>query len=80
MYYRNHKINSNMALKMSFFLFFCSNSCMHLQRQVLPRCLCTAVECMERPVRTAVWPETPTVPGMEKTALLLHKPPKGQRT
>ncbi len=60
--------------------FFCSNNCMHLQKQVLPRCPCIVVESMEKPVQTAVWPETPTAPGMEKTALPLHKPPKGLRT
>ncbi len=72
--------SSNMALKICFFSFFCSNNCMYLQKQVLPRCPCIVVESMEKPVQTAVWPETPTAPGMEKTALPLHKPPKGLRT
>ena len=29
---------------------------------------CSDVSCMERTVLTAVWPETPTVPGMDKPA------------
>lgn len=62
----------------SFSLAVYSNSCTCPQNGVLPRCPCTGVPFMARPVRTAVWPETLTVPGMENTALLSPRLPRGQ--
>lgn len=64
----------------SFSLAVYSNSCTCPQKGVLPRFPCTGVPFMARPVQTAAWPETLTVPGMENTALLSPRLPRGQST
>lgn len=40
---------------------------------------CTDATLMGKPVQTVVWPETPTVPGMEMHALAMHPLQKGKR-
>lgn len=54
-----------------------SNSCMSHRHEDLPRCLYIGVLLMEKPARTAAWPETLIVPGMERAALLSPLPPRG---
>lgn len=54
-----------------------SNSCILAQAQASPRSPFTAAVCMGRPVLSAVWPETRTVPGMEHRALATCQTPRG---
>lgn len=54
-----------------------SNSCMFHRHEDLPRYLCIGVLLMVKPAQTAAWPETPTVLGMERAALLLPPLPRG---
>lgn len=63
-------------IRMSYVWFY-SNSYMWAQTLALPRFLCTAAVCTERPVLNAAWPETPTAPGMERPALATCQTQRG---
>lgn len=57
----------------------CSNNCTLAPAMDWFSSPCTDATLMGKPVQTVVWPETPTVPGMEMHALATHPLQKGKR-
>lgn len=71
-------VHPNVKLNAQYFSsHFYSNSCTYRQTQVLPRCHCIDVACMERLAQTAAWPGTLTAHGMERAVPPSHRLLKG---